>query len=322
MSKPRILLTRRWPQVVEDHLAVSYDVTLNATDTPLSVQDLRRAMGEYDALCPTVSDRVDRGTFDGNGRVRIIANYGAGYEHIDLAAAAEAQVLVTNTPDVLTESTAELAIFLMLAVARRVNEGADEIKRGVWSGWRPTHLVGQTLVGRTLGLVGFGRIAQATARRAKFGLGMNIQYFSRTVGVTPDLNPLEAVRASSLDDLVSASDVLSLHCPGGPETRHLINSARLSKMKSSAILVNTARGSVIDESALVDALVAKQIFGAGLDVYESEPTIDRRLLACSNAVLLPHLGSATDDARIAMGMRVAANLDAFFAGRSPGDRLV
>ena len=316
--KPKILISRRWPQAVETRLSARYDVTLNETDTPMTLDQLRAAMTEYDALCPTVSDKVPAEVLSAPGaRVRIVANYGAGYEHIDLEAARAAGLVVTNTPDVLTDATAELALLLMLMAARRAGEGERELRAGEWRGWRPTHLLGQSLAGKTLGLVGYGRIARATAERAKALLGMSIAYHSRRRAEDED----GAVYFDSLEGLAEVADVLSLHTPGGPQTHHMINAGLLKRMKPGAILINTARGSVVNEEDLAQALNDGVIGGAGLDVYQGEPAINPALLAAPNAVLLPHLGSATLETRTAMGMRVADNLDRFFDGEPLLDRV-
>jgi lactate dehydrogenase-like 2-hydroxyacid dehydrogenase len=320
MTKPSILLTRRWPRAVEAHLAEQYDVRCNVDDRPLDHASLIDAMRQFDALCPTVTDRIDAEILNVPGRrVRLVANYGAGYEHVDLAAARAAGIVVTNTPDVLTDATADLALLLMLMVSRRAGEGERELRAGQWIGWRPTHLIGSSLGGKTLGLVGFGRIAKATARRAH-ALGMEIAYFSRTRATDDNLG-FNARYMSSLAELAREADVLSLHCPGGADTRHLINREILSQMKPNAILINTARGTVVDEEALADALQSGGIAGAGLDVFEREPQVNARLTALDSVVLLPHLGSATIETRTAMGMKVAANLDSFFADKEPPDRV-
>jgi len=316
--KPRILITRRWPEAVEARLRQRYDVTLNETDIPLTVDALQAAMREHDALCPTVSDRIPAEVLGVEGaRVRIVGNYGAGYEHIDLEAAKAAGLVVTNTPDVLTDSTAELAILLMLMASRRAGEGERELRDGRWTGWRPTHMLGQSLNGKTLGLVGYGRIARATADRAKAALGMTIAYHSRKRAPDED----GAVYHDTLAGLAAASDVLSLHTPGGLETHHLIDAKLLARMKPTAILINTARGTVIAENDLAQALTDGVIAAAGLDVYQGEPAVNPALLAAPNTVLLPHLGSATLETRTAMGMRVADNLDRFFDGAPPLDRV-
>lgn len=316
--KPKILISRRWPKAVEERLSARYDVTPNEGDTPLTLDQLRAAMTEYDALCPTVSDKVPAAVLSAPGvRVRIVANYGAGYEHIDLEAAKAAGIAVTNTPDVLTDTTAELALLLMLMAARRAGEGERELRAGEWSGWRPTHLLGQSLASKTLGLVGYGRIARATAERARAALGMKIAYHSRRRTENED----GAAYYDTLEGLAAASDVLSLHTPGGPQTHHLIGEALLKRMKPTAILINTARGSVVNEDDLARALTEGVIAGAGLDVYQGEPSVNPALLAAPSLVLLPHLGSATLETRTAMGMRVADNLDRFFDGEPLLDRV-
>ncbi len=317
----RLLVTRRLPEPVHAHLAGAYDVTLNPSDTPLTPDQLAAAMRDYDALLPTITDRLGADILVPGGRVKAIANYGAGFEHIDLDAARAAGIVVTNTPDVLTEATAELAILLMLMAARRAGEGERELRAGGWTGWRPTHMIGRTIIGKRLGLVGFGRIAQATARIARDGFGMEIFYASRRRAPEEVERALGATHVASAADLAATVDILSLHTPGGPDTRHLVDAALLSRMQPHAIIVNTARGSVIDEAALADALANGRIAAAGLDVFEREPAVHAKLRALDNAVLLPHLGSATIEARTAMGMRAAANLEAFFDGRDPPDRI-
>lgn len=308
-GRPRIALTRRWPVIVEQRLAESYDVTFNQEDRPMDAAELSQAMRDHDALCPTVTDRVTREVLLTDGsRARIVANYGAGFEHIDLIAAREAGIAVTNTPDVLTEATADIALTLMLMATRRAGEGERELRSGAWTGWRPTHLVGQSLDGKLLGLVGFGRIARAVAKRAQ-AFGMRIAYHSRR---PVDDMPADAYYAD-LGPLAEQADILSLHAPGGAETRHMVDAALLARMPAHAVLLNTGRGSLIDEAALAQALGERRIAAAGLDVYEGEPQVHPGLIDLPNVVLLPHLGSATIEARTAMGMKVADNLDRFFA---------
>jgi len=323
MALPRVLVTRRLPDAVEQHIGAHFDATFNPDDTPLRRDQLAQAMRDYDALCPTITDRLGAdilGTPD--ARVRIIANFGAGVDHVDLAAARAAGITVTNTPDVLTDATAELAITLMLMAARRAGEGERVLRAGAWGGWGPTDLIGQSIVGKTLGLVGFGRIAQTTAERARAGFGMKIAYYSRRRAPEGIEARLGARYVPSLAALAAEADILSLHTPGGDDTRHLVDAALLARMKPSAILVNTARGTVVDEAALAEALAARRIAAAGLDVYEKEPQVHPALLALENAVLLPHLGSATIETRVAMGMRAAANLEAWFNEEEPRDRVV
>ncbi|GAM04013.1 2-hydroxyacid dehydrogenase [Novosphingobium sp. MBES04] len=320
-AKPRILLTRRWPERVEALLAERYDATLSTDDRPLSEAELTVAMREYDAILPTITDKLPAGILSVEGRrVRMIANYGAGFEHVDLAAAKAAGIIVSNTPGVLTDATADIAVTLMLMAARRAGEGERELRAGQWTGWRPTHLLGTGLRGKTLGLVGFGRIAQAMAERARFGFGMDVAYYSRRPK-PEDAKRFDARYFASLTQLAQQCDFLSLHIPGGAETRNMINAAVLEQMPSHAVLINTARGDVVDEVALADALESGGIAGAALDVFVGEPHVSQRLLVAPNTVLLPHLGSATRETREAMGMRALANLDDWHAGRVPRDSL-
>ncbi|MEO9132342.1 MAG: D-glycerate dehydrogenase, partial [Sphingomonas sp.] len=273
--------------------------------------------------CPTVSDRVSAAVIEASGRrAEILGNFGVGYDHIDIAACRNAGLAVTNTPGVLTDATADLTLALMLMAARRGGEAERMVRAGRWSGWAPTQLLGQTLTGRTLGLVGFGRIARAVARRAHHGFGMRILYFARGEAVGEDIAALGAEWVPDLHALLGRSDIVSLHVPGGAETRHLIDAAALSAMKPEALLINTARGDVLDHDALVAALQAGSIAGAGLDVYPREPEVPEGLVSLENVVLLPHLGSATVDTRVAMGLKVFANLEAWFAGKAPPDRVV
>ncbi|GBH32398.1 2-hydroxyacid dehydrogenase [Sphingobium xenophagum] len=322
VNKPRILVTRKWPEGVEALIAQRYDATFNDSDVALTSAQLAAAMRDFDAICPTITDRLDASILGVAGRrVQIIANYGAGVDHIDLTAARAAGIVATNTPGVLTDATADIAITLMLMTTRRAGEGERELRAGQWTGWRPTHLLGTSLRGKTLGLVGFGRIAQAMAERARFGFGMDIAYFSRRPGAQADEQRLGARFVPSLVDLVAQSDVVSLHIPGGAETRNIIDAAIFAHMAPHAILINTARGDVVDEGALIDALEAGRIGGAGLDVFAGEPHVSQRLRDAPNTVLLPHLGSATRETREAMGMRALANLDDWREGRTPRDSL-
>ncbi len=319
MAKPLAIVTRRWPTAVEARLAEAFDVRLNADDHPFSAGELRSALKEADALCATVTDDLSKEVLSAGGRTRIIANFGVGVDHIDLDAARAQGIAVTNTPDVLTECTADLAMALLLMSARRAGEGERELRAGSWTGWRPTHLTGTRVWGKTLGLVGMGRIGIATARRAHHGFGMRILCFNRSRVPEAVLGDLAAEQVDSLDALLPRVDFLSLHCPANPASHHLIDAARLARMRPSAHVINTARGSVVDEAALAEALGAGAIAGAGLDVYEAEPKVHPRLLALDNVVLLPHLGSGTEATREAMGLRVLDNLNAFFAGEKPPD---
>ncbi len=320
--RPKVIVTRRWPRTVEEALHERYDVTLNRSDRPLSTAELRDAIAGADAVLPTVTDKLDASVFDrGRVRTKILGNYGVGFSHIDVDTTKALGITVTNTPDVLSECTADIALTLMLMAARRAGEGERELRSGRWTGWRPTHMIGQKLSGKTLGVIGFGRIGREVARRARFGFGMNVLAYNRSPVAEEVLAESGARQAGSIEELLAQSDFVSLHCPGGAENRHLIDARRLMQMKPTAILVNTARGEVVDEEALVEALMARRIAGAGLDVFEGEPAINRGLLACENAVLLPHLGSATTETREAMGFRVLQNIDDFFQGRTPRDKV-
>jgi lactate dehydrogenase-like 2-hydroxyacid dehydrogenase len=315
MAKPIVTVTRRLPEAVEAELQDAFDTRLNPSDHPFGPVELRRALESSDGVLCTVTDRIDRAVLGGPPvRSRILANYGVGYNHIDLEAAGELGLVVTNTPGVLTEATAELTITLMLMVLRRATEGERELRAGKWTGWRPTHMVGQGLGGRTLGIIGMGRIGRSVAQRAIDGFGMRVVWYSRSSAAGA---PGE--RRETLAELLAEADVVSLHAPATPETRHLIGRRELAAMRRGAVLINTARGTLVDEEALADALLEGTIHGAGLDVYEHEPSVHPRLLRAGNVVLLPHLGSATEEARAAMGWRALANLKAFFAGEPPPD---
>lgn len=322
MTRPRVLVTRRWPQAVEMKMAEVFDLTLNTSDRPLTEPELKDALGQYDAVLPTVTDRLPAAVFDrASTRTRILANYGVGFAHIDTEAAKERGIAVTNTPDVLSECTADIAMTLLLMVARRAGEGERELRDGRWTGWRPTHLIGTKVSGATLGIIGFGRIGQAMAQRAHFGFGMKILVQNRSPVPAEVLARYNATQVASIEELLPHCDFVSLHCPGGAANRHLINARRLDLMKPGAFLINTARGEVVDEHALAQSLWFGTIAGAGLDVFEREPSVPDALLNADNLVLLPHLGSATRETREGMGFRVLENLTAFFDGRTPRDRV-
>ena len=322
-ARPRILLTRRWTTEVERYLAQHFDVTLNEGDVPMDAAKLRAAMAQYDAICPTVTDRIDRAVLSApDRRVRLIGNFGVGFNHIDVNAAKGRGLAVSNTPDVLTDATADTAMTLLLMVARRAGEGERHVRAKAWTGWRPTHMLGTHVTGKTLGLVGMGRIARAVARRAHHGFGMKVIFHDPYPPSPQEAAALGAEPVGSLDEVFARADFVSLHCPATPETRHLVNAGRLQQMKKGAFLINTARGDVVDEAALVQALKAGTIAGAGLDVFEREPVVTEDLLAMENVVLLPHLGSATRETRIAMGMRALENLRLYFAGKPLRDKVV
>lgn len=317
-----MIVTRRLPAAVEHTLAAEFDARLNPTDAQYTREALRAALQEADGVLGTLTDPLDAAALAvDRPRARILANFGAGTDHIDLDAARRAGLVVTNTPGVLTETTADLTIALVLMVLRRLGEGERQLRAGGWPGWHPVHLLGRDLRDRTLGVVGFGRIGQAVARRAALAFGMRVLAVSRAPIPAEALAGTGATPAADLDALLAAADVVSLHVPLRPETRHLLDARRLERLRPGAVVINTCRGSVVDEAALAAALHAGRVGGAGLDVYEAEPAVHPDLLTAPNAVLLPHLGSATEEARTAMGMRAAANLRAFFRGEPPPDRV-
>lgn len=321
MSTPKILVTRRWPQETLDRVAKVGDVTFRNPDTTMSHDEFMAAAKEYDVIMPTVSDKIPAEFYPAaKGKVKILASYGVGYNHIDVDAARANDIAVTNTPDVLTDCTADLAMGLLLAAARRIGEGERETRAGKWEGWRPTHMIGKKVSGATLGIIGFGRIGQAMAKRAHFGFGMKI-VFQDAWQVPDDIKAAagNATQLGSINEVAAHSDFLSLHCPGGADTFKLINAEVFGAMKKGCILVNSARGDVVDEDALFDALDSGKLTAAGLDVYMGEPALDPRFLSYENLVLAPHLGSATDGTRDAMGHRAIDNLEAFLAGEKPRD---
>src|SRR3569833_2754142 len=323
MPTIKVLLTRRWPSEVEHYLSQRYDMTVNDRDVPLDAAALRAALASHVAVCLSVSVWLtgDILSAASAGKLKILGNYGVGFSHIDIVACNRLGITVTNTPDILTDATAELAITLMLMAARRAGEGERQVRANQWPGWAPTRMIGADVTGKTLGLIGFGRIGQSTARKAHHGFGMKILYYSRKRAAPEVESRTGGQHCANLDELLEYADFVSLHCPGGPATRRLLDEARLGRMKRSAFLINTARGEVVDESALAEALRNRVIAGAGLDVYAHEPDVPAAFIGLENVVLLPHLGSATLETRVAMGMRVAENLERFFAGLEPGDRV-
>jgi lactate dehydrogenase-like 2-hydroxyacid dehydrogenase len=314
MTKPTIFVTRRWPRAAEEALGTHFDVTFNEGDAPLSKDALVEGFATHDIAAPTVSDMIDADIVNAGaaGRCRMIANYGVGVNHIDLAAAAAHGLPVSNTPGVLTDATADLTLTLMLMLCRRAGEGEREVRAGAWSGWRPTHLVGQAMTGKRLGIIGMGRIGRAVAHRAHFGFGMEVGFYNRSP--VADGAGVDGTQYASVAKLCGASDFVSLHCAATSDTVQILNAAALGAMSPDSYVINTARGDVVDESALVAALESGSIAGAGLDVYQGEPAINAAIMAAPNTVLLPHLGSATREARVAMGMKVVANARAFVAG--------
>lgn len=317
---PRIVVTRRLPRPVEDALRERFDAVTSTDDQPLDAAGLQRALGEADGVLCTVTDRFTAEVLAAYPiRARIIANFGVGTDNIDVAAAAAHDIVVTNTPDVLTDDTADLAMTLILMTLRRAGEGERQLRGGRWTGWRPTHLMGRRVTGRTLGIVGLGRIGRAVAHRARHGFGMRVLGWSRTMPDPAALAALGVEPMPTLEALLTESEVVSLHVPGTADTAALIDARALALMPPGGFLVNTARGTVVDTEALVAALMSGHLAGAGLDVYPREPDVDRRLLGMEQVTLLPHLGSATREGREAMGFRAMKNLEAFFAGETPPD---
>jgi lactate dehydrogenase-like 2-hydroxyacid dehydrogenase len=322
-SRPSVVVTRRLPEPVEEALSRDFDARLNTQDKPLGPDGLKEALRTADALLCTVTDRLTAEVLSAEPRrARMLANFGVGFNHIDTQAAKDHGLSVSNTPDVLTEATADIAITLLLMVSRRTGEGERHVRSGAWTGWRPTHMLGSQVSGKVLGLIGMGRIARAVARRAHHGFGMRVIFHDPYPPSPSEAASLGAEPRNTLDQVLEQADFVSLHCPATPETRHLMNRERLARMRRSAYLINTARGDVVDEAALVDALAEGTIAGAGLDVYEQEPRVSPALLKMENVVLLPHLGSATKETRVAMGMRALENLQLFFSGAPLRDRVV
>lgn len=321
-SGAKVFVTRRLPESVESRMRQLFDVTLRDDDTPLSEADLCAAAASNTILVPTVSDEITARVIEaGKGSLKLIANFGAGVDHIDLTAAKNAGIPITNTPNVLTEDTADLAMALLLSVPRRLFESEKLLRAGGWGGWSPTFMMGRRIQGKKLGIIGMGRIGRAVARRAQ-AFGLEIHYHNRHPLPAEVERSFEATYYSDLDDMLSVADFVTVNCPRTRETIHLLNAERIAKMQPHAILVNTARGEIIDEAALADALEAKQIAGAGLDVFENEPKIHPKLLTLDNVTLLPHMGSATLEARVAMGEKVLINIRTFLDGHRLADRVL
>jgi len=322
-GRPTVVVTRRLPAPVEEQLAREFHARLNPDDHPFTTAELQEALRSADGVVPTVSDRVSAETLSVEPlRARILANFGVGFNHIDVSAARARGLVVTNTPDVLTDDTADEAIMLLLMVARRAGEGERHVRAGAWTGWRPTHMLGTKVSGKTLGLIGMGRIGRAVAKRAHHGFAMRVLFHDPSPPPRQVMAELDAAQQGSVEEVLQEADFVSIHSPATPATRHLIDAQRLALMKPTAFLINTARGDIVDEAALVTALERGQIAGAALDVYEQEPRVTPGLLQLDNVVLLPHLGSATQETRVAMGLRALDNLKAFFAGAAPRDRVM
>jgi glyoxylate reductase len=321
-GKPQVFVTRRLMPVVEQRMGELFDARLNGDDHPLSRDELAEAMATCDVLVPTVTDEIDKALIDGAGdRLRLIANFGAGTDHIDLAAARARRIIVTNTPSVFTDDTADLTMALLIGVMRRMREGTRIVRHGEWKGWGPTGMLGRSLGGKTLGIIGMGRIGQAVAHRAR-AFGMQIIYHNRRRLPESVERMLGAKFAADVDDLLAKCDIATLHCPSTASTHHLIDARRIALMKDGAVIVNTGRGELIDQEAMIAALESGHLWGAGLDVYPEEPVVDPRLIAHPYVITQPHIGSATEEGRTAAGVKIIANIRSWVDGHSPPDRVI
>ncbi|BCH20223.1 D-glycerate dehydrogenase [Mesorhizobium sp. L-8-10] len=325
-KKPLVVITRKLPDQVETRMRELFDARLNVDDRPMSQPELVAAFKEADVVVPTITDRIDAALIAQAGpNLKLIANFGNGVDNIDVAAAAKGGITVTNTPNVLTEDTADMTMALLLTVPRRLTEGANVLKGdGHWAGWSPTWMLGRRIWGKRLGIVGMGRIGTAVARRAK-AFGLSIHYHNRHHVAPAIEDELEATYWESLDQMLARMDIISVNCPSTPATFHLLSARRLALMQPSAYLVNTARGDIIDEDALIQMLQDGKLAGAGLDVFEHEPAVNPKLLklaAKGKVVILPHMGSATIEGRIDMGEKVIINIRTFFDGHRPPDRVL
>jgi glyoxylate reductase len=321
-KKPLVIVTRKLPDPIETRMRELFETRLNVDDTPMSREQLTEAVQTADVLVPTVTDRLDARLLSRSGeRLKLIANFGAGVDNIDLETARQRSIIVTNTPGVLTDDTADMTLALILAVPRRLVEGANVLAKGEFKGWSPTWMLGHRLTGKRLGIVGMGRIGQAVARRAK-AFGLQIHYHNRKPVPKPVEESLEATYWDSLDQMLARMDIVSVNCPHTPATYHLLSARRLKMLKPTAFIVNTSRGEVIDENALARMLEAGELAGAGLDVFEHEPAVNPKLLKLKNVVLLPHMGSATLEGRVDMGEKVIINIKTFADGHKPPDRVL
>lgn len=321
-ARPKVFVTRELAERIEQRMGELFDLTTNRPDRPLTQQELAAAVAECDVLVPTVTDQIDRALIDGAGKqLKLIANFGAGVDHIDLKAARERGIIVTNTPGVFTQDTADMTMALILSVPRRLAEGEKLTRSGEWTGWKPSGMLGHCIGGKTLGIIGMGRIGQAVAHRAR-GFGLEVIYHNRRRLPEAAEQMLGARHEPDLDRLVERADIISIHCPHNKSTHQLVDARRIALMKPSAYLINTSRGEIVDEDALIRALQDEKIGGAGLDVYIGEPQVDPRLLDLKNTVLLPHMGSATFEGREAAGDKVIANIRIWADGHRPPDQVL
>ena len=321
-KKPLVVVTRKLPDAIETRMKELFDARLNLADEPFSKARLIESAHTADVLVPTVTDRIDADVIAAAGdQLRLIAAYGTGVDNIDIRAARERGITITNTPGVLTEDTADMTMALVLAVSRRLAEGERMVRAGRWTGWGPTTMLGHRIWGKRLGIIGMGRIGQAVARRAR-GFGVSVHYHNRR-RLHPEIETeLEATFWDSLDQMLAHMDIVSVNCPHTPATYHLLSARRLALMPPHAYIVNTSRGEVIDEATMTRMLAAGKLAGAGLDVFEHEPSVNPKLLDLDNVVLLPHMGSATIEGRIAMGEKVIVNIKSFVDGHNPPDRVL
>ena len=322
LEKPKTLVTRKLLPAVEERMAQLFDAQFNADDRAMNRNDIIQASQNMDVLVPTVTDTIDADLIKAlPDSIKMIANFGSGVNHIDLLAAKDRGIIVTNTPGVFTDDTADLTMALILSVPRRLAEGEKLMRSGEWKGWNPSSMLGHRIGGKTLGIIGFGRIGEAVARRAQ-ALGLSILYSKRKRLPASTEDMLNVQYEPDIDRMLARSDIISIHCPLTNETEKLIDERRISLMKSSAYIINTSRGEIIDEDALIQALETREIAGAGLDVYTHEPSVDARLLALANVVLLPHMGSATFEGRSASGEKVIANIRVWADGHRPPDQVL
>ncbi len=321
-KKPVVIVTRKLPDAIETRMMELFDARLSLDDRKWTGAELAAAMKSAQVLVPTVTDRIDAALIAGAGpQLKLIASFGTGVDHIDLKAAHQRGIIVTNTPGVLTEDTADMTMALILAVPRRLAEGERLVRSGEWTGWSPTGMLGHRIWGKRLGIIGMGRIGTAVARRAR-GFGLAVHYHNRK-RVHPDTEAeLDATYWESLDQMLARVDIVSVNCPHTPATFHLLSARRLKMLRPNAFIVNTSRGEVIDETALARMLGSGELAGAGLDVFENEPAINPKLLKLDNVVLLPHMGSATIEGRVAMGEKVIVNIKTFADGHRPPDRVL
>ena len=318
LKKIKILLTRKLPDEIETKLLKKFSVVINKNDKKLSYTDLKKRVADIDVLVPCISDTIDASIIKAAKNLKLIANFGNGVDNLDLVTANEKKILVTNTPDVLTEDTADLVLTMILMISRRIVLAQEKLMSGNWNGWGPSETLGEKLSGKKIGIIGMGRIGKAVALRCK-SCGIKINYHNRNRLNKLEESHFEAKFWENLDAMLCHVDIISIHCPYTPETFHLLSKKRLLRLKKNSIIINTSRGEIIDETELARLLIKQKIAGAGLDVFEHEPQITQELLDAKNVVLLPHISSATKESRISMGDRVITNIESFSSGRRPPD---